>query len=178
MPLPVAHGLVGAGIVAALHPQPIRRKGLPLLVGAVLANCADLDFGLVLITHDRSWHRGFTHSLAFSLLLTVLALAVWGRKYLREVLTYGATYTSHGLLDFVTTKFGGGVKLLWPFSQERLGLHRWSLSELPSRLPPIMIWKWLALEFIIFAPPLLLLLLLRLSLSKARLVEAAKEGSS
>jgi membrane-bound metal-dependent hydrolase YbcI (DUF457 family) len=161
MPLPVAHGLVGAGVVAALHPQPFRRGGLPLLVGAVLANCPDLDFGLVLLTHDRSWHRGFTHSLAFGLLLTVTALAAWGRTRLREVLAYGACYTSHGLLDYSTMKFGGGVELLWPLTRERYGLRLWSLSELPSRLPPAEVLRWLSVEFLIFAPPLLILLLLR-----------------
>jgi membrane-bound metal-dependent hydrolase YbcI (DUF457 family) len=153
--------LVGAGVVAALHPQPFRRGGLPLLVGAALANCADLDFGLVLLAHDKSWHRGFTHSLAFSLLLTVTALVVWGGERLREVLAYGACYTSHGLLDYSTTKFGGGVKLLWPLTQERYGLRRWGLSELPSRLPPAQVLRWLAVEFLIFAPPFLILLLLR-----------------
>ena len=170
MPLPIAHGLVGAGVVAALHPEPFRRTGLPLLAGAAIANCADLDFGLVLLTHDRSWHRGFTHSLAFSLSLTVLALAVWGSKYLREVLAYGAAYTSHGLLDYATTKISDGVKLLWPFSDQRVGLRLWSLSELPSRVPPVTILNWLALEFLIFAPPLLLVLLVRSSRSRARLV--------
>jgi membrane-bound metal-dependent hydrolase YbcI (DUF457 family) len=161
MPLPVAHGLVGAGVVAALHPQPLRRRGLPLFVGAALANCADLDFGLVLLTHDRSWHRGFTHSLAFSLLLTATALAVWGGARLWGVLAYGACYTSHGLLDYSTMKFGGGVELLWPLTRERYGLGLWGLSELPSRLPPAEVLRWLAVEFLIFAPPLLVLLLLR-----------------
>ena len=170
MPLPVAHGLVGAGVVAALHPQPFRRKGLPLLAGAAIANCADLDFGLVLLTHDRSLHRAFTHSLAFSLALTALALLVWGAKRLREVLAYGAAYTSHGLLDYATTKISDGVKLLWPFSDQRVGLRLWSLSELPSRVPPGTILNWLALEFLIFAPPLLLVLLVRSSRSRARLV--------
>lgn len=167
MPLFVAHGLVGAGIVTALHPQPFRRRGLPLLVGAALANCADLDFGLVVLTHDRSWHRGFTHSLAFSLLLTLLALLVLGWKRRREVLAYGASYTSHGLLDYATMKFGGGVKLFWPFSQERFGLRLWSLSEIPSKHPPVVLLKYLAVEFLVFVPPLLLLLLLRLYLSNS-----------
>jgi membrane-bound metal-dependent hydrolase YbcI (DUF457 family) len=161
MPLPVAHGLVGAAVVAAFHPQPLGRKGLPLVVGALAANCADLDFVLVALTHSKSWHRGFTHSLAFSLLLTALGLALWGRARPRKVLTYGACYTSHGLLDYVTTKFGGGVKLLWPVSRERFGLRLWGLSELPSRLPPAEVLRWLGVEFLIFAPPLLLILWLR-----------------
>jgi hypothetical protein len=51
--------------------------------------------------------------------------------------------------------------LLWPFSVDRLGLRWWGLSELPSRLPPAEILKYLSLEFVLFAPPLLLLILLR-----------------
>ncbi|MDT7603072.1 MAG: LexA-binding, inner rane-associated putative hydrolase, partial [Acidobacteriota bacterium] len=151
----------GAAVVASLHPQPFRRNGLPLLAGALAANCADLDFVLVLLAHDKSWHRGFTHSLGFSLLLTLLALIVWGGARLRKVLAYGAAYTSHGLLDYATQKFGGGVKLLWPLSEERFGLGRWSLSELPSRLPPLLVLRWLAVELFIFAPPLLLIMILR-----------------
>ncbi|MCA1642065.1 MAG: metal-dependent hydrolase [Acidobacteria bacterium] len=166
MPLPLAHGLVGAGIIAALHPQPLRHRGLPLLFGAILANCADLDFGLVLLTHDKSWHRGFTHSLAFSLLLTVTALAVWGGAHLWRVSAYGACYASHGLLDYSTTKLGGGVELLWPAARGRYGLGLWGLSELPSRLPPAEVLRWLGVEFLIFAPPLLALLLLRRSRAK------------
>jgi membrane-bound metal-dependent hydrolase YbcI (DUF457 family) len=157
----MAHGLVGAAVVAALHPQPLRRRGLPLFAGAALANCADLDFCLVLLAHDKSLHRGFTHSLAFSLALTAAALAVWGGARAWEVLAYGACYTSHGLLDYATTKMGGGVELLWPLSRERFGLRLWGLSELPSRLPPAEVLGWLAVEFLLFAPPFLVLLLLR-----------------
>jgi inner membrane protein len=144
---------------------------LPLLAGAVLANCADLDFGLVILTHDRSWHRGFTHSLAFSLALALIALLVVGWKRRRKVLAYGAAYTSHGLLDYATTKFGGGVKLWWPFSQERLGLRLWSLSELPGKLPPIAILKFLAVELLVFLPPFLLVVLLRIYASKFAIAE-------
>jgi membrane-bound metal-dependent hydrolase YbcI (DUF457 family) len=176
MPLPVAHGLVGAAVVTAFHPQPFRRNGLPLLVGAALANCADLDFVLVLLTRDRSLHRGFTHSLAFSLLLTMTALAICGGTHLRRVLVYGAAYTSHGLLDYATTKFGGGVKILWPLSEERFGLRLWGMSELPSLLPSAAILKWLAVEFAVFAPPLLLLLLLRTRYSERG--RAGHEGAS
>jgi membrane-bound metal-dependent hydrolase YbcI (DUF457 family) len=93
--------------------------------------------------------------------LIAAALAAWGGTRLREVLAYGACYTSHALLDYSTTKLGGGVKLLWPFSRERFGLRLWGLSELPSRLPPAEVLRWLGVEFLIFAPPLLLMLWLR-----------------
>ena len=175
MPLPFAHGLVGAGVVAALHPQPARRHFAPLVVGAFLANCADLDFALVALTHDRSYHRGFTHSLAFSLALCVVSLAGFGRARAREAFAYGLAYASHALLDYSTTKFGGGVQLLWPFSAERFGLGVVGLSELPSRLPPAAVLKYLLLELLIFAPLLASVLLLRRLLARAQFV---KRGAS
>lgn len=161
MPLPVAHGLLGASFVAAVHPRPTRLRGLPLLAGAVLANAADLDFALVFALGSKSWHRGFTHSLAFALIVCLTFLLAAGARRAREAATYGLAYASHALLDFATTREGGGLELLWPFSADRLGLRWWGLSEIPSRLPPAEILKSLALEFALFAPPLLLVLLLR-----------------
>ena len=161
MPLPFAHGLVGAGIVAALHPRPSRRRFAPLLVGALLANCADLDFVLVALAHDRSYHRGFTHSLAFSLAFCVAMLAVFGRARLREALAYGLAYASHAPLDYSTTKLGGGLELLWPFSSERFGLGLFGLSEIPSRMPPAGILKAALLEILLFAPLLASVLFVR-----------------
>jgi membrane-bound metal-dependent hydrolase YbcI (DUF457 family) len=80
MPLPVAHGLVGATVVMLVHaPAPVRR-GWPLLIGAALAVCPDLDY-LV------GSHRTYTHSLVSGL-------------------ACGLALTSHGLLDFAATEHG------------------------------------------------------------------------
>jgi membrane-bound metal-dependent hydrolase YbcI (DUF457 family) len=161
MPLPFAHGLVGAGVVAALHPRPTRRHFAPLVLGALLANCADLDFALVALAHDRSYHRGFAHSLAFALAVCVAMLLAFGRARVREALAYGLAYASHSLLDYSTTKFGGGVELLWPFTPERFGLGVVGLSELPSRMPVGGVLKALLSELLIFAPLLACVLLAR-----------------
>src|SRR5687768_3868468 len=110
MPLPVAHGLLGASIVAALHQKPGRiRYSLSLLTGALLANAADLDFLLVAVLGSKTWHRGFTHSILFSLLICLLFLFVFRNAPIRNVLGYGLAYASHGLLDYLTSKTGGGV---------------------------------------------------------------------
>jgi membrane-bound metal-dependent hydrolase YbcI (DUF457 family) len=153
MPLPLAHGLLGATIVAAARPRAAgRQSALPLLAGALLANAADFDFGLVFALHSRAWHRGFTHSLAFALLVCALFLFGLGLRRARAAAGYGLAYASHALLDFATTKVGGGVELFWPFSSERLGLGWRGLSELPSRLMPAEIFKALCLELALFAP--------------------------
>ncbi len=162
MPLPVAHGLLGASLVAAVLPRVnARRYALALSAGALLANAADLDFGLIFALHSRAWHRAFTHSLAFALLVFVLLLVALGRRRTRAAVAFGLAYASHAVLDFATTKVGGGVELFWPFSSERLALGLLGFSEIPSRVPPAGILRYIVVEFVIFAPPLLALLLWR-----------------
>lgn len=162
MPLPIAHALVGASLAAAIHTRPDSlRYRIALIVGALLANAPDLDFFLVFTLHSREWHRGFTHSLVFASFVCLLFVLAAGKRRLRDALAYGLAFASHGILDFLTTKIGGGVELFWPFSAERLLLGWAGLSELPSRLPPLIILKWLVVEFVIFAPVFLTVLLWR-----------------
>ncbi len=162
MPMPVAHGLLGATLVAAVLPRAgARRYYLPLAAGAFLANAADLDFGLVFALHSRAWHRGITHSFVFALLVFLALFVSLGRRRAAKAFAYGLAYASHSLLDFATTKIGGGVELLWPFNAERFALGWRGLSELPSLLPSAEIVRALCVEFALFAPPLLALLLWR-----------------
>jgi membrane-bound metal-dependent hydrolase YbcI (DUF457 family) len=168
MPLPIAHGLLGASLVAAAHPQPARRYFAPLLVGAFLANAADLDFLLVVALRSRDWHRGFSHSITFALVVALIFALSSGRRHLREAIAYGLAFASHGVLDYLTTKEGGDLELLWPFSSGRLSFGWRGLSELPSRLPATEIIKSLALEFILFMPLLMLVIGLRRYAGKAR----------
>lgn len=152
MPLPIAHGFLGASIVAAIHPNPTRNRALPLFIGAFLALTADFDFGFSVFLGLHGWHRGFTHSLSFGLVFTLALMIFFGRKHLREAVAYGLAYTSHCILDFATTQKGGGVELLFPFTNDRFGLRWFGLSEIPSRLSFIEILGTIGLEFLIFAP--------------------------
>jgi membrane-bound metal-dependent hydrolase YbcI (DUF457 family) len=161
MPLPIAHGLLGASLVAALHPKSTGRLRLPLLLGALLANAADFDFLLAFALRSRAWHRGFSHSMSFALFVCLIFVLSLGRRRIREALTYGLAFASHGVLDYVTTKEGGGVELLWPFSPDRLAFGWMGLSELPSRLPAAEIVKWLIVETILFAPLLAFIVVVR-----------------
>ena len=162
MPLPVAHGLLGASLVAAVYPQATQRRySFALLAGALFANAADLDFLLVFAFHSKQWHRGFTHSVGFALVICLLLAFLLGRQRLKQALAYGLAFASHGILDYMTSKKGSGVELLWPFSAERMKLGWWSLSEVPSQLPPTEIMKTLGVEFGLFVPLLLAVLLLR-----------------
>ena len=166
MPLPVAHALLGASIVAALHQNPTRRGySVSLLAGALIANAADLDFLLVAVFHSKAWHRGFSHSVAFALVICLIFIVVLGKRQFRNAMAFGLAFASHGLLDFLTSKNGGGVELLWPFSQAKLILGWWGLSEVPSKLTRMEILESLALELALFSPLLLATFLLRRSFS-------------
>lgn len=172
MPLFVAHGLAGACVAAALHPRtpgarPLLARARPLLAGALLANAADLDFLFVFALHSRAWHRGFSHSVVFAACVGLVLLVFLGRRRAREAFAYASAYASHALLDYATTKHGGGVELLWPFSGARLALGWWGVSEVPSKLPAAVILKWIVFEFALFAPLLLAVVLWRKRAARA-----------
>jgi len=138
-----------------------RRTCLHMLLAALLANAADLDFLLVYAQGSKTWHRAFTHSLVFSLFIFVL-LALWlGRQKLKTAAAFGIAFGSHAVLDFVTTKEGSGIELFWPFSEKRVMLGWWGLSEWPSRMTASQITQALAFEFALFAPVLLTIMFLR-----------------
>lgn len=159
MPLPIAHGLLGATISVLLQPPSGRNYLRPLLIGAAVANAADFDFLLVFVLGSKAWHRGFSHSIMFALSLGLAMLLVSGWRNIRQATTYTFVFTSHGLLDYVTAKIGGGVELLWPWSSQRHKLGLLGLSEVPSQLPATGIVKSLILELMIFVWPLVLAIL-------------------
>lgn len=131
MPLPIAHGLIGASLVIAGREEfSWRAAWWPLLVGAVLAVAPDFDlfFAWILGYHARL-HGGVSHSILFAVPLGLLG-ALLAREFTRRgVLVYFLAALSHGVLDFVTKKEFGGAALLWPFSSEKLRLGIFSYYE-------------------------------------------------
>jgi membrane-bound metal-dependent hydrolase YbcI (DUF457 family) len=154
MPLPVAHGLLGAAVVAVTHERAAVRRGWPLLVGAALALTPDVDFLL------RA-HRTYTHSLAFALVVGGALRLTLGRGRARAATAYGLAFLSHSLLDFATTEQGKGVMLLWPFSHAWLKLGVLGFSEAPSGFPLTRVLERGLLEAAVFVPVLLGALFLR-----------------
>lgn len=163
MPLPVAHACVGAGVVAVIRPHSNAKSDLwlPMLLGAILANCPDLDFIVARMTQDHGWHRGPTHSLFFALVVGLIILAVMGASRWREAVGYGLALMSHGLLDFAATKLGGGVELLWPLTNERFKLGLVGVSEVLHGFGLVEMLKASVTEALIFIPLLLVVLLLK-----------------
>jgi membrane-bound metal-dependent hydrolase YbcI (DUF457 family) len=159
MPLPLAHGLVGATIVAAVHPEG--RQWKPLLLGSAIAISPDLDFALLWGFGMRGVHRTFTHSLVTALVVTAVVWLIMGRKRWRVALAYGLALASHGVLDFLAAKDASGVMLLWPFSMQRFKFGLWGFAEMSPGMPAAEILYWTAWEAVIFLPLLLAVLFLR-----------------
>lgn len=135
MPLPVAHALLGASIVvAASRPRiELNRIGLQRTFwGAFLATVPDLDFiATWFFRLDKSWHRGFSHSLIIAIVVGLLS-PLWERtgSRIRWSIVYFSAMASHGLLDFLVS-VKDGVALLWPLTSHRFA---GGLLEYPNTL--------------------------------------------
>jgi membrane-bound metal-dependent hydrolase YbcI (DUF457 family) len=124
MPLPVAHGLFGAAIVAVMRKNfSFRKDWLALSLGAALGIIPDFDLILSwILGYSIKTHGGFTHSIIFSIAAGFLACLLIREKNLRGFITFALATLSHGILDVLTRKEFGGSALLWPFSSHKFRL--------------------------------------------------------
>src|SRR5690349_12564603 len=176
MPLPIAHSLIGASVVTLSGPQrPLKEDWRLILFGAFLAISPDFDFFFIWVLHvGRGWHRTISHSIFFALLFTLLMLLVTGFSRLRMALACGAALMSHGILDYLCTRDGGGVGLFWPFSNERLKFGVFDISDLPHGITLTELVKDGLIELMIFAPILLAALMMRKYLAQASRMDVAR----
>src|SRR5262249_27623436 len=124
MPLPVAHGLVGATVVAAFRENfSFRKDWRALLLGAFLAVIPDFDLILSwILGYSIKTHGSLTHSIMFSLAAGFLTCRLTREKNVRGFAAYTLATLSHGILDVVTRKEFGGAALLWPVSWHKFRL--------------------------------------------------------
>jgi len=156
-----SHSLVGV-TVAALAPATLRTKRFYFWM-ALLPIIPDFDsIGFILrIPYESFWgHRGFTHSILFSLLTALVINIISFRKFTALIFLFLAS-VSHPLIDALTDG-GLGVALFSPFSNERL-----FFSHRPIQVSPIGVHffsqqglKVMQSEFYWIALPCLGLLLL------------------
>ncbi|HKG22410.1 MAG TPA: metal-dependent hydrolase [Blastocatellia bacterium] len=131
MPLPIAHGLVGASIIAASRggSSPLT-KWKAILLGAMLAILPDGDLLFAWVFElGTAWHGSFSHSIAFAAAVGLPASLLTGRLRIREAAIFALATLSHGLLDACASKSFGGVELLWPVSSRRLKLNLFNYFE-------------------------------------------------
>ena len=123
MPTVLGHAAVPLALGLGLGNPPIsRRLRLAGVVAAALPDADVLGFWLGISYSDALGHRGATHSLAFALLLGLVAAALarpLGAGRGTAFAFAAACAASHGLLDMLTNG-GYGIALWWPFSAGRL----------------------------------------------------------
>ena len=115
-------------ILAATLGRVLRIPRKVIIAGAVLSCLPDADF-IAFYTPLTDWHwlghRGFTHSLLFSVVFACLLAALFFRDtvrgsgmWWRSVAFLSVCGASHGILDAFTSG-GAGIAFLWPFSEAR-----------------------------------------------------------
>ena len=160
-----SHAVAALGMGAVFYKPGFPKRAW--VMGAACAVIPDLDvigFRLGVDYGDFWGHRGFTHSLVFaailSLLVTVMAFP-WNASYDRRILwlyLFLAT-SSHGLLDAMTDG-GLGVAFFSPFDLKRyffpwrpvlvspIGMSRFFSLQGAAVLRSEIVWIWLPSAFL------------------------------
>lgn len=139
----ISQGVLGAAIGEAMLGKKIGNKGA--IIGAIVATIPDLDVMLHLFYGKfemLSIHRGFSHSIVFSILgafliAFVLSKISWFQNIQFKLLllfTWLCLFT-HILLDTFTAY---GTQLLLPFSDKRLGFDSINVVDPVYTIPLII----------------------------------------
>ncbi len=139
--------VLGAVTFAIIKDKEIGKKAL--LYGAILGTIPDLDMILNPFFNpieQLSIHRGFSHSIFFSLLLSLLFAKWFSRKYKTSykswfLASFIALFT-HPLLDICTTY---GTRILYPLSKSFYSLDNVFVID-----PLYTIWLLIACIVLLF----------------------------
>jgi len=173
MPLPVAHGLLGASVAVALRQPSQLHHWKPLLISAFLGICPDFDYALNwLRISGGGWHHGFTHSILFAFSLGLVTAMVLGERQVRSVILFSSATVSHTTLDFLMTE-SRGVALWWPFTDQRYKLRLpnpidYTLSSASLWEAVVDVVRISLIELMIFASLLLIVVLVKKLLVERR----------
>ena len=133
-----------------------------LVVGALLGVCPDADYVLSwLHVLGRGWHHGFTHSVAFAVLVGATVSWGLGLRGWRGVLACVLPVLSHPLLDCLITE-SPGVALWWPVTDRRykLGIDELSYYRIIGASEgALTLVKLCVAEVLLFGPILALTVL-------------------
>lgn len=167
--MPTIFSHVAVPIAASLGIGKYASRRL-LIFSAFCAMLPDIDtVGFKLgIAYASQWgHRGFTHSIAFALLVAVLAACfsrqLKSRVWVVFLLSFIAVL-SHPLLDMLTNG-GLGVALYWPYSNERVFFGYRPIAVSPIGIAHLFTersWRVIQSELLwVWLPSLILMFTLR-----------------
>lgn len=122
--------VLGASIAHVTLPKKLGKHRL--WMGALFGTLPDLDVWLAPLLYKENplaevqFHRGFSHSIAFFVCISLLFSYIFQKKFSAHVITYKQWFISvfmvlitHSLLDVFTT---WGTQLFWPLPY-KLDLH-------------------------------------------------------
>jgi inner membrane protein len=147
------HAAVGLGIarLCAARPKPWTYWGLASLLPVL----PDLDVFSSAAYGSPLGHRGLTHSLAFALVVSVVAASATFRHFRANwwllTGTFFAIMASHGLLDAMT-RGGGDVFFFWPLDAHYGNWGPIPVADIAFELPDPrtsrawraeLLWIWL-----------------------------------
>jgi len=163
------HGILAYTIKKIAAPKAALKVTLLAIICSILPDADVIAFKFGIPYEHMFGHRGFTHSIFFSVLFGLLVAFIFHRK---ERLKFGLIYflctLSHAFLDALTTG-GRGVAILAPFSEERFFLP-WRFIKVSPMSIKRFISEWgvevLKSEFVYIWIPCLIILGVT-SLSKA-----------
>lgn len=154
----------------ALPDAPAKVSALAMFCSAIPdADVIAFRFG---IPYEHMFgHRGFTHSIFFSLLLGfVVALIFHKKDRLKFATLYFFATLSHAVLDAMTTG-GRGVAILAPFSDERFFLPWRFIKVSPMSIQRFFTewgWKVMQNEFVYLWIPCISILFVAYLLRKLK----------
>lgn len=139
----ITQAVLGAAIGEAVLGKRIGHKGA--ILGAVVATIPDLDVALYLFYNKfemLSIHRGFSHSIVFSILAAFLIAYILQRVKWTQAISYQRLWIftwlalfTHILLDTFTAY---GTQLFLPFSDWRVGFDSINVVD-PVYTVPLLI---------------------------------------
>lgn len=165
------HGILAYTIKKIAAPKAAIKVTLLAIICSVLPDADVLAFRFNIPYEHMFGHRGFTHSIFFSILFGLLVAFIFHK---RSRFKYGLIYIlctlSHAGLDAMTTG-GRGVAILAPFSEERFFLP-WRFIKVSPMSIKRFISEWgvevLKSEFIYIWIPCLIILTVSFLLNKLK----------
>ncbi|MCF7559095.1 metal-dependent hydrolase [Sabulilitoribacter multivorans] len=113
------HGFVGFTLAKVIDSKKIKWLLFAAIFSSVLPDFDVIGFYLGISYLHPLGHRGFTHSILFSIIWAFILMVTWGRNNkLVWFFTIFSSTLSHGLLDAMTSG-GKGVGFFIPFDNDR-----------------------------------------------------------